>query len=202
MKKLQEESTQEQLILQTLEATSDIITPIDSFLSIDNRNIVLNGSIDDSIIESVYIPLKVYEADDKDKPVNFYINSCGGDFYTSFFIVDLIEKYKKPLNIIGLGYCYSSAFMLLIAGKNNPNVTRMCYDKTSGLIHAGSYSINRDIPKIFDAIRLEEKMQETTKNFFLSNSNVSPEEYKAHYKDDWYFTADEMLEKELVDKII
>lgn len=175
---------------------------LDLFLAKDKRNILLNDNIDESIIESVYIPLRFYEEDSSNEPVTLYINSRGGDFFTSFFLADVIENYKKPLKIIGLGCCYSAAFYLLTAGKNNPNVKRLAYDKTTGLIHAGSYNLEKDVPKLLDVINLENKMQGKIEEFFLRNSNLTAEEYKSHYKDDWYMTAKEMLDKGLIDEII
>lgn len=175
---------------------------LDSFFSKNKRNILLNDNIDDSVIESVFIPLHYYEEDDSEEPVTLYINSRGGDFFTSFFLTDVIENYKKPLKIVGLGFCYSAAFYLLVAGKNNPNVKRLAYDKTTGLIHAGSYNLEKDVPKLLDIINLEGKMQGKIEEFFLRNSSLTAEEYTAHYKDDWYLTAEEMLDKGLIDEII
>jgi hypothetical protein len=40
------------------------------------------------------------------------------------------------------------------------------------------------------------------RDFFIDNTNISPEEYDTHARKQWFLFADEMKEKNLIDKII
>lgn len=166
------------------------------------RKILLNDEINGSIIESVVVPLMEFEKDASNEPVYFYINSNGGSAFDSFFITNIIESYKKPLVIVNMGYALSAGFLLFIAGKNNPNVKRVCYNRSIGLLHAGSMAVDGNTDKVRDLVNFNDRLDEMTKNFVLNNSNLSAEDYEKHWREDWYFTAEDMEKYGMVDEIL
>lgn len=169
---------------------------------ISKRKILLHADIDQDIIETVVVPLLTFEEDDSKEPVYLYINSNGGSSFDSFFITDIINGYKKPLVIVAMGAACSAAFYLLIAGKNNPNVKRICYKKSVGLLHSGSMSIEGDTGKIKDIVYFNNRLDDMSKEFVLANTTLNEEEYEKHERDDWYFTSEDMLKYSMVDEIL
>ena len=56
------------------------------------------------------------DAIDDDAPLTIYINSDGGSVSAVFTIIDLLLMSHTPAITIGLGKCYSSGGLLLMAG--------------------------------------------------------------------------------------
>ena len=86
---------------------------------INKRTIVCNTDVDESLIETVYLPLKNFEEDTSTAPVTLILNSSGGSVVDSFFLAYYIANYKKKLNIIVPGYAASMATVLLAGGGKN-----------------------------------------------------------------------------------
>lgn len=167
-----------------------------------NRQVLLNEEIDEGIVEKVVMPLLELNEDDSMDTVCLYINSIGGSVMDSLFLSDIIEKYKKPLNIICLGYAFSAAFELLMSGKNNDNVTRFCYPNSVGLLHVGHLSVAGNADRVHDQIEFDDRINQKRKISVLHNSKISEEEYDAHIRQDWYFSAEDMLNYQIIDKIL
>lgn len=51
------------------------------------------------------------------EPIDLFINSSGGDLYSSFAICDVLSMIKTPVRTIGLGQVASGAFMIFMSGK-------------------------------------------------------------------------------------
>lgn len=170
---------------------------------IDNRTILFNADVDESIVESVYLPLKEFEEDDSTKPVTLILNSCGGSVSDGFFLAHYIAQYKKQLKIIVPGYAASMAAVILAGGGNNPNVTRYCFPSTYGLIHDGYIAISPSESKTAaDIMTFNEDKDKEIQDFIISHTKITEEEYTAQARRQWFLTAKDMLERGLVDKII
>ena len=104
---------------------------------LNHRTIILNDSVEESIIEKVFLPLRDFENDNSMEPVTLIINSSGGSVSDGFFLAYYISQYSKPLNIIIPGYACSMAAVLLAAGGKNENVIRSCFPCSYCLIHDG-----------------------------------------------------------------
>ena len=114
-----------------------------------------------------------------------------------------ISQYKKPLNIIALGYSASMAATLLAAGGKNDNVTRYCYPSTYGLIHDGQVAIQASESKTAaDIMAFNDSIDQQMRQFFIDNTNITAEEYDAHTRHQWFLSAEEMKKLGLIDKII
>ncbi len=168
-----------------------------------NRTIIFNQEVEETIIESIYLPLRDFENDDITKPVTLILNSPGGSVSDGFFLAHYLSQYKKPLNIIVTGYAASMAAVILAGGGKNPNVTRICYPSTYALIHDGYVAIPPSESKTAgDVMAFNEKVDEAIRAFIIDNTNITPEQYDAQARKQWFISAQEMLELNLIDKII
>lgn len=170
---------------------------------LERRTIVFNQEIAENLIESVYLPLKEFEEDDSEKPVTLILNSPGGSVSDGFFLAHYLTQYKKKLNIIVTGYAASMAAVILCGGGNNPNITRYCYPSTYGLIHDGYVALSASESKTAsDIMAFNEKVDQDIRQFILDNSKITAEQYDAKTRHQWFLTAQEMKELNLIDKII
>lgn len=170
---------------------------------INNRTVICNKDVDETLIESVYLPLKNFEEDDSNTPITLILNSSGGSVVDSFFLAYYLSQYKKELNIIVPGYATSMATVLLAGGGKNDNVHRKCFPCSYGLIHDGYLALHASEAKTAsDIMAFNEKMDQQVRSFLIENTNITEEMYDAHARKQWFLDAQEMKELNLIDSII
>ena len=168
----------------------------------NDRTIIFNQEVDERIFERVAIPLMDFEKDNSQDPVTLILATVGGSLSDGFIICNIIDQYKKPLNIIVLGYAASMGTIILAAGANNPNVTRKCYPYSYALLHAGSTAFSGEAFSVEDAMTFNKRIDNKVRDFITSHTNVTPEEYTSHERKQWFFDAEDMLKYGFVDEII
>lgn len=169
---------------------------------LNERTIIFNQEVDEKIVERVAIPLLDFEKDSSNDPVTLIFATIGGSVSDGFVLCNIIDNYKKPLNIIVLGYAASMGTIMLAAGSKNPNVTRKCYPFTYALLHAGSTAFSGESLSAQDVMEFNKRVDDKVRDFICSHTNVSPEEYTSHERKQWFLDADDMLKYGFVDEII
>ena len=183
-----------------LEETSVINAEYSRLLK--ERKILINDIISENTIEKVVMPLLRMDNDGSGKKITIYINTNGGSVYDGLVLCDIIEQLKTETEVIVLGYAYSMGSIILMSGKNNPNVTRKCYPFSTALIHGGSAYISGSSSQVKDYFKFNEKFEKRIADFIVSHTNLTEDDYAAIERYEAYMDSDEMLEKGLVDEII
>lgn len=169
---------------------------------LNKRTVIMNVEIDESLIETVYLPLKDFEEDDSTLPVTLILNSPGGSVSDGFFLAHYLSHYKKPLNIIVTGCAASMAAVILSGGGKNPNVTRYCYPSTYALIHDGFVALAASESKTAsDIMAFNDTVDKDIRQFILDNTKITAEKYDSMTRHQWFLSAKEMKELGLIDKI-
>ena len=168
----------------------------------NHRTIIFNRAVDENIVEMVILPLLEYERDDSNEPVKLILSTVGGSVSDGLILCNIIDNYKKPLKIYVYGYACSMGTIILCAGNKNPNVKKYCYPFSFGLFHAGYSAIEGESLSVEDQIEFNKKTDSTIRNYVVSNTNITEEEYKHNERRQWYLNAREMKEKGLIDIII
>lgn len=169
---------------------------------LEERKILINDIISENTIEKVVMPLLRMDNDGSGKKITIYINTNGGSVYDGLVLCDIIEQLKTETEVIVLGYAYSMGSIILMSGKNNPNVTRKCYPFSTALIHGGSAYISGSSSQVKDYFKFNEKFEKRIADFIVSHTNLTEDDYVAIERYEAYMDSDEMLEKGLVDEII
>ena len=183
-----------------LEETSIINAEYNRLLK--ERKILINDIISENTIEKVVMPLLRMDNDGSGKKITIYINTNGGSVYDGLVLCDIIERLKTETEVIVLGYAYSMGSIILMSGKNNPNVIRKCYPFSTALIHGGSTYISGSSSQVKDYFKFNEKFEKRIADFIISHTNLTEDDYAAIERYEAYMDSDEMLEKGLVDEII
>ena len=168
-----------------------------------NRNIVLTD-IDASIGDSVNSYIQFFNRIDqekkidvnKSKPIKIYIDSNGGSLTACFTIIDAITMSKTPVWTINIGKAYSAGFFIFITGHK-----RFAYPNSSFLFHEGSIGIYQDANKFKNYADFYKQQLEQLRAITLEHTQIEPEEYDKHVKDDWWFDVNEALKYGVTDKI-
>ena len=183
-----------------LEETSVVNAEYKKLLS--ERKILINDIISENTMEKVIMPLLRMDNDGSGEKITIYINTNGGSVYDGLVLCNIIEKLKTPTDVIVLGYAYSMGAIILMSGKNNPNVTRKCYPFSTALIHGGSTYVSGSSSQVKDYFKFNERFEKRIADFIVSHTTLTEDDYAAIERYEAYMDSDEILEKGLVDEII
>lgn len=173
------------------------------FDDIKNRRLTLKDTISVETIDEISRHILRYNAQDRGidaenrKPILLYLTSDGGDVDAGFELIDVIENSKTPVHIINLGYCYSMAFIIYLAGHK-----RYASKNATFLIHDGSSYISNSSGKAQDTMDFIAKIEKRIKEYILSRSSISAKDYTRNLRKEWYMYAEEAKEKGIVDAIL
>ncbi len=167
------------------------------------RKLFLNSEIDQFSIADVAKHIMQYNREDfgiepaDRKPVLLYVVSNGGEVDSGFELIDVIQSSKTPIYTINLGYQYSMGFLIGLAGHK-----RFATRNAKYLMHDGSNFVYNSGAKAQDQMEFNRKVEERVKQYIISRSNLTSDEYDSKLRVEWYLFADEAKEKGFVDYII
>lgn len=153
-------------------------------------------------MERVMLPLLEMDDDGSGKPITIIINTCGGSTFDGMPLCDIIDNLKTPTVILVPSYAYSMGGLFLMAGYNNPNVTKKCYKHSTALLHDGSAYLEGMSHAVKDTFHFTERYEKKIKEYTLSHTRITEEQYDEMSRHEWYMTSDEMLQYGLVDEVI
>ena len=167
------------------------------------RKLFLNSDIVQLTVSDIVRHIMQINKEDKDlptekrQPIILYITSNGGEIDSGFELIDVIQSSKTPVYTVNLGYQYSMGLLIGLAGHK-----RFSTKNARFLMHDGSGLVYNSIAKAQDQMTFQAKAIERIKQYILSRSNLTEEEYNSKYRIEWYMFAEEAKEKGFVDYII
>lgn len=167
------------------------------------RKFYLNYGIDQDGIHDIARHILQFNAEDRDidpkdrKPILIYIASNGGEVDSGFELIDIIENSKTPVYTINLAYEYSMAFLIGLCGHK-----RYAMKNARFLMHDGTNFVWDSGAKAQDKMEFNKLQELRIRDYVLSHSNVTPEEYDAKLRVEWYMFANEAKKNGFVDYII
>lgn len=167
------------------------------------RKLYLNSDVCQETVNDIVKNILQYNREDagievKDrKPILLYIASNGGEVDAGFELIDAIMASKTPVYTVNLGYQYSMGFLIGLAGHR-----RYAMRNSKYLMHDGSNFVYNSGAKAQDQMKFNGRVEERVKQYILSRSKLSSEEYDSKLRVEWYLFSDEAKEKGFVDYII
>lgn len=167
------------------------------------RKLFLNVDIDQLAVANIAKHIMQYNKEDKDiapesrQPILLYVISNGGEVDSGFELIDIIRNSKTPVHTINLGYQYSMGFLIGLAGHK-----RFAMPNAKFLMHDGSNFIYNSGAKAQDQMEFQKKVEDRVKQYILSRSRLTSEEYDSKLRVEWYLFSNEAKEKGFVDYII
>ncbi len=170
----------------------------------EQRRIYINSEIDENIVDTAVYHILRYNRLDKDtpitsrEPIKIYINSPGGLVADGYALIDAIKLSKTPVYTINLANCLSMALLIFISGHK-----RFCMPHAEFLLHDGSSGCFDSVSKMQDRLKFEsEQIEKMTKEYILSNTSITKEQYEMNMRKEWYFLPQEGKSIGVVDSII
>ena len=170
------------------------------YKNLSNNTIIINYEIDTDFLEWGILPLLDMDKNPDVEHIDIIISSPGGDIYSGFAFVSILESLKTPttLRVIGM----AASMGTLIAMAKNPNLHVVCDKWSVGLIHSGSQCMEGSVHSVKDTFRFSEKYEEKIKQYILSHTKIDEELYSKIERYEWWLDADDMLKYGIVDEII
>ena len=165
------------------------------------RIVFLNGPVHDAVAHTVTAQLILLESQNRDKPINFYINSPGGVVSSGMAIYDTMQYIKSPVWTYVMGQACSMGSLLAQAGEPGK---RYMLPHARHMIHqpsGGARGMASDIEISYNEIMHYKKM---LTDLYVKH-NTKGKTYKDFEKDmdrDTFMSAQEALEYGLVDRIV
>lgn len=136
-------------------------------------------------------------APDERKPIILYIASNGGEVDPGFELIDIIMASHTPVYTVNIGYEYSMGFLIGLAGHK-----RFAFPNSKFLMHDGSNFVYNSGAKAQDQMEFQRRVEARIKDYIISRSKLTEEEYDSKLRVEWYLFSDEAKEKGFVDEII
>ena len=172
------------------------------YKNLNNRRIIINDQIDATLLETVILPLLEMDNDGTGKPIEIILCTIGGSLFDGLTLCNIIDNLKCPTTITVATYAYSMGSIILMAGYNNPHVKKRCYEFSTALLHSGSSYLEGNSNAVKDQFNFYQTFENKVKEYTLSHSRITEEEYDKMERYEWYMDSTTMLEKGLVDEII
>jgi ATP-dependent Clp protease protease subunit len=188
------------LIPMVIESTGRGERAYDIFsLLLRNRIVFLGTPINDQISNLIVAQLLYLNQEDREAPINMYINSPGGQVYAGLAIYDTMQMISNPISTVAVGVTASFGTVLLAAGTKGqryalPNATIHMHQP-----HGGAQGQATDIEiQAREVLRLRSNLNE----ILSSHTGQSLEVIERDTDRDFWMNAQEAVEYGLVDKVL
>lgn len=172
-----------------------------------NRNervIVIDFEIDDSIMREIGGMILEYNREDKGIPIEerkkivFLINSPGGCLESTYALIALMNLSKTPIITVNMNMAFSAASLILLAGHK-----RYCLPRSQMLIHSGSASgIGGNYEDIQEGTKSYKKMVEEMREFIMGSTKIDKATMNKNKSKDWYLDVETQVKFGCVDDIL
>jgi ATP-dependent Clp protease, protease subunit len=85
-------------------------------LLLRNRLVFLGTPINDQVANLIVAQLLFLNQEDREAPINMYINSPGGQVYAGLAVYDAMQMISNPISTVAVGVTASFGTVLLAAG--------------------------------------------------------------------------------------
>jgi ATP-dependent Clp protease protease subunit len=183
-----------------VEQTSRGERAFDIYSRLLNERIVFLGTpVTDDVSNLIVAQLLHLQAEDPDKDISLYINSPGGSVYAGLAIYDTMQYIKPDVQTICVGIAMSMGALLLSGGAEGK---RMSLPNAKILIHQVSSSFQGQASDI--EIHAKEIIDTRNRlDEILAEHTGQPlEKVSRDTERDYFMTAEEAKEYNLIDKVI
>jgi ATP-dependent Clp protease protease subunit len=168
-------------------------------LLLRNRLIFLGTPINDQVANLIVAQLLFLNQEDRDAPINMYINSPGGQVYAGLAIYDAMQMISNPISTVAVGVTASFGTVLLAAG-----ATGQRYALPHATIHlhqplGGAQGQVTDIEiQAKEFLRLRTKLNE----ILMSHTGQPEEVIERDTERDFWMSAEDAVGYGLVDEVL
>jgi ATP-dependent Clp protease protease subunit len=168
-------------------------------LLLKERIIFLGTPINDQVANLIVAQLLYLDREDRDKEIQFYINSPGGQITSGLAIYDTMQLISAPVTTIAVGMAASMATILLTGGTKGrryalPNATIHLHQPLGG-VQGQAADIEIEAREIL-------RMRDLLNGILKTHAALSDEEISRYMDRDFYMTASKAQELGIIDQVL
>lgn len=168
-------------------------------LLLKERIIFLGTPINDMVANVIIAQLLFLEREDPDKGISLYINSPGGVISSGLAIYDTMRLIKPDVSTICLGMTASMATVLLSGGQKGK---RYALPNSTIHMHQPMGGAQGQASDIEIAAREIIRLQDKIRTILAENTGQTYDKIARDTDRDFYLTAEQGVEYQLVDEIL
>ena len=167
-------------------------------LLLENRIVFLQGEIHTGNANELVMKLLYLQSENKRKPINFYLNSPGGDVIATLAIYDVMQIMSCPVSTYCVGQAASGAAVLLAGGTKG---RRFCLPNSRVMIHQPFGGVSGQVSDI--EIQADEilRNREVLNEILAKHTGKTAEEIAKDSDRDFFMTAEQAKDYGVVDEL-
>jgi ATP-dependent Clp protease protease subunit len=163
------------------------------------RIIFLNGEVNDSVSALICAQLLFLEAENPKKPIYLYVNSPGGVVTSGFAMYDTMQYIRAPVHTLCMGTARSMGSFLLMAGAPGG---RAALPNASILIHQPLGGFQGQASDMLIHAEEIKRTKHRMTRLYAEHCGRTYDEFEHAMDRDHFMTAEEALERGLIDRIL
>jgi ATP-dependent Clp protease protease subunit len=168
-------------------------------LLLKERIIFLGTPINDQVANLIVAQLLYLDREDRDKEIQFYINSPGGQITSGMAIYDTIQLSHAPVTTIAVGMAASMATVLLTGGTPGrryalPNATIHLHQPLGG-VQGQAADIEIEAKEIL-------RMRDLLNGILIKHTGLNNDEIREYTDRNFYMTAEKAKELGIIDRVL
>jgi len=168
-------------------------------LLLKQRIIFLGTPINDQIANLIIAQLLYLDREDRDREINFYINSPGGQITSGLAIYDTMQIISAPVSTVAVGMAASMATVLLTGGTKGrryalPSSTIHLHQPLGG---AQGQAVDIEI-QAKEILRLRDLLNRILK----THTGLTEAQIDRYTDRDFYMTAEMAKEVGIIDEVL
>jgi ATP-dependent Clp protease protease subunit len=168
-------------------------------LLLRQRIIFLGTPINDQIANTIIAQLLYLDREDRDREIQFYINSPGGQITSGLAIYDTMQIISAPVTTVAVGMAASMATVLLTGGTAGrrhalPSSTIHLHQPLGG---AQGQAVDIEI-QAKEILRLRDLLNQ----ILIKHTGLSQEQIELYTDRDFYMTAEMAKEAGIIDQVL
>ena len=168
-------------------------------LLLKERIIFLGTPINDQVANVIVAQLLFLDREDRDKEIQFYINSPGGQISSGLAIYDTIQLITAPVTTIAVGMAASMATILLIGGTKGrryalPSATIHLHQPSGG-VQGQAADIEIEAKEIL-------RLRDLINGIVKKHTGLNDDDIRKYMDRDFYMTASQAQELGIIDRVL
>lgn len=176
----------------------DIKDLSDSYL-LEQGIVTLTGPVDRVSAQVVVCQMQYLASKYPERPIQFWINSPGGDVTAGLAIYDVMNYVNTEVHTVAIGMAASMAAILLSSGTRGK---RFALPNAEVLIHQPAGGVQGQTTDVINAAKHMEKIRAAINAILAGNTGRTTEQIAADTDRDYIMSAAEAKEYGLIDGVI
>ncbi len=168
-------------------------------LLLKERIVFLGTPINDQIANLVVAQLLWLDRENRDKEIQLYVNSPGGEIYPGLAIYDTMQMLQAPISTIAVGWTASLGTVLLAAGSKG---RRYALPHATIHMHPAGGGARGYAPDVEIQYKELKRMQDLLHKILSKHTGQSVEKIADDFDRDYFMDAPKAVEYGIIDEVL